>query len=116
MSSLWKVAMVSRCWRRSAFSDDTIMARIAEIRSGAKNMCSDRQRPMPWAPRLRLVAACSGVSAFARTCGAPVAPRARRLYRFWVAGGGRQQQQKERQQQQQVGAAAREGEKTGGSR
>ncbi len=31
------------------------------------NMCSVRQRPMPWAPNSRAFAASSGVSAFART-------------------------------------------------
>ena len=36
-------------------------------RSGAMNMCSVRQRPMPSAPNSRALAASSGVSAFART-------------------------------------------------
>ena len=36
-------------------------------RSGAMNMCSVRQRPMPSAPNSRAFAASSGVSAFART-------------------------------------------------
>ena len=37
------------------------------MRSGSKNMCSVRQRPMPSAPNLRAVSASSGVSALART-------------------------------------------------
>ena len=36
-------------------------------RSSPKNMCSVRQRPMPWAPNSRARRASSGVSAFART-------------------------------------------------
>lgn len=68
MSSRWNADRVSKCFRRSSFSSDTIIARIVAIRSGSKNMCSDRHRPMPCAPRLRAVAACSGVSAFESTC------------------------------------------------
>ena len=37
------------------------------MRSGAKNMCSVRQSPMPSAPRRTAVSASSGVSALART-------------------------------------------------
>ncbi len=44
-----------------------IIWRTAPIRSGSKNMCSVRQRPMPSAPNLRAVSASSGVSALART-------------------------------------------------
>ena len=44
-----------------------IIARIFGWRSAAMNMCSVRQRPMPWAPNSRALAASSGVSAFART-------------------------------------------------
>ncbi len=44
-----------------------IICRTAPMRSGSKNMCSVRHRPMPSAPNLRAVSASSGVSALART-------------------------------------------------
>ena len=40
---------------------------IFSRRLSPKNMCSVRQRPMPWAPSARALRASSGVSAFART-------------------------------------------------
>ena len=40
---------------------------MATMRSGWKNMCSVRHRPMPSAPNLRAVLASSGVSALVRT-------------------------------------------------
>ena len=44
-----------------------IISRTTGSRSSAMNMCSVRQRPIPWAPNSRALAASSGVSAFART-------------------------------------------------
>ena len=44
-----------------------IISRMTGSRSSPKNMCSVRQRPMPWAPNSRARRASSGVSAFART-------------------------------------------------
>ena len=35
-------------------------------RSSAKNMCSVRHRPMPWAPNAKAIFASCGMSAFAR--------------------------------------------------
>ena len=57
--------------RRAACSSSSVSARIicctAATRSGPRNMCSVRHRPMPSAPRSRALDDCSGVSAFART-------------------------------------------------
>ncbi len=44
-----------------------IICRTAPMRSGSKNICSVRHRPMPSAPNLRAVSASSGVSALVRT-------------------------------------------------
>ncbi len=52
---------------RAASSRARIISCTIGSRSGAMNMCSVRQRPMPSAPNSRALAASSGVSAFART-------------------------------------------------
>ena len=52
--------------RPSSFSA-MIISRTTGSRSGAMNMCSVRQRPIPCAPNSRALRASSGVSAFART-------------------------------------------------
>ena len=67
-----KVTLLHRLKLGERFSrcstvSETIISRIAAIRSVSKNMCSVRQRPMPSAPNLRACAASFGVSAFVRT-------------------------------------------------
>ena len=52
---------------RSDLFSARIISRIAIIRSPSKNMCSVRQRPMPWAPKSRARRASAGVSALVRT-------------------------------------------------
>ena len=42
-------------------------SRMADIRSGSKNICSVRQRPIPLAPNFRAYIASSGLSALVRT-------------------------------------------------
>ena len=54
--------------RRSASESERIICRTAMMRSGSKNMCSVRHRPMPSAPKARAVFASIGVSALVRTC------------------------------------------------
>ena len=49
-----------------------IMRRTTGKRSGAKNMCSVRHRPIPSAPYSRALVASSSVSAFARTASLPL--------------------------------------------
>ena len=49
-----------------------IISRTIGSRSGARNMCSVRHRPMPSAPSLRALAASSPVSALARTASLPL--------------------------------------------
>ena len=66
-SSRWNGKSRSSAARRAASVLDMIICRTARMRSGAKNMCSVRHRPMPSAPNLRAVSASSGVSALART-------------------------------------------------
>ena len=46
---------------------ETIISRIALMRSASKNICSVRHRPMPCAPKAKACAASFGVSAFVRT-------------------------------------------------
>ncbi len=71
-----KIPSKSACWigssrssaaRRSSSLPAMIISRTTGSRSSALNMCSVRQRPIPWAPSSRALAASSGVSAFART-------------------------------------------------
>ncbi len=66
-SSRWNGSRVSSALARAAASSAMIMRRTAPMRSGAKNMCSVRQRPMPSAPKRAAVVASAGVSALART-------------------------------------------------
>ena len=49
-----------------------IMRRTTGKRSGAKNMCSVRHRPMPSAPNSRAAVASAAVSALARTASLPL--------------------------------------------
>ena len=56
----------------SAFSrcstvSETIISRMAGMRSASKNICSVRQRPMPSAPNSAAFLASLGVSALVRT-------------------------------------------------
>ena len=53
--------------RRSSSVSAQIISRNAAMRSGSKNMCSVRHRPMPSAPSSRALRASRGVSAFVRT-------------------------------------------------
>ncbi len=66
-SSRWNGRSFATAARRVAGSGAMIISRTIAIRSGAKNMCSVRTRPMPSAPNSRAFAASAGVSAFART-------------------------------------------------
>ena len=66
-SSRWNGSSLASAARRPASSGAMIICRTAPMRSGSKNMCSVRHRPMPSAPNLRAVSASSGVSALART-------------------------------------------------
>ena len=63
----WNGSSLANAARRPASSGAMIIWRTALMRSGSKNMCSVRQRPMPSAPYFFAVSASSGVSAFART-------------------------------------------------
>ena len=71
-----KIPSKSDCWtgrsrssaaRRAFSSPARIISCTTGRRSGAMNMCSVRQSPIPSAPNSRAFAASSGVSAFART-------------------------------------------------
>ena len=53
--------------RRSFSLFARIMARMWEMRLGAKNMCSVRHNPIPSAPNARACLASGGTSALART-------------------------------------------------
>ena len=66
-SCRWNGSSLSSAARRPPSSSAMIIWRTMLIRSGAKNMCSVRHRPMPSAPNLRAVSASSGVSALVRT-------------------------------------------------
>ena len=58
--------LASAFFRPSA-SSARIISCMATMRSGWKNMCSVRHRPMPSAPNLTAARASSGVSALVRT-------------------------------------------------
>ena len=60
-----QLAPAPRAGRASSLA--MIIWRTAPMRSGSKNMCSVRHRPMPSAPNFCAVSASSGVSALART-------------------------------------------------
>ena len=66
-SPRWNGSSLDNAARRPASSCAMIIWRTALMRSGSKNMCSVRQRPMPSAPNFFAVSASSGVSALART-------------------------------------------------
>jgi hypothetical protein len=66
-SSRWNGKRRARAVRLPSSPRAMIICRTAPMRSGSKNMCSVRHRPMPSAPYLRAVSASSGVSALART-------------------------------------------------
>ena len=66
-SSRWNGRSFSSAARCDTWSAAMIISRTMGMRSGAKNMCSVRTRPMPSAPNSRALRASSGVSALART-------------------------------------------------
>ena len=66
-SSLWNGSSSLRAAFRSSSVVAMIIRTTTGRRSGAKNMCSVRQRPMPWAPSAMAILASRGMSAFARS-------------------------------------------------